>query len=224
MKRPLHDWNLSPKQAVQLQRELAPLVLPRDDFKEVHCVAGVGMAIHESKQVAYAGVILFEFPSLREIERVDALAPLKFPYVPGLLSFREIPILLQAIHKLRRRPDLLFVDGHGLAHPRRFGIASHLGLWLDLPTVGCAKSRLCGEYRQPAQKRGSFSPLLDGEEEVGRVLRTRDGVRPIFVSVGHRIGLRSAVRVTLDCHAGWRIPKPTREADLYVAELKRLGG
>jgi deoxyribonuclease V len=220
---PLHDWNLSPKQAVQLQRELAPRVVARNEFKEIHCVAGADMAIHDSKEIAYAGVVLFEFPSLREIERVDAAAPLKFPYVPGLLSFREIPILLQAIQKLRRPPDLLFVDGHGMAHPRRFGIASHLGLWLDLPTIGCAKSRLCGEYREPARKRGSFSPLLDGGEEVGVVLRTRDGVRPIFVSVGHRIGLRTAVQVTLDCHAGWRIPKPTREADLYVAEMKRRG-
>jgi deoxyribonuclease V len=147
--------------------------------------------------------------------------PLKFPYVPGLLSFREIPALLKAFAKLKRRPDLVFVDGQGLAHPRRLGIASHLGLWLDLPTIGCAKSRLCGEYREPGKKRGNFSPLLDRGEEIGAVLRSKDEVSPLFVSVGHRIGLASAIRLTLACHEGRRIPAPTRQADRLVAEVKR---
>jgi len=220
---PHHDWNLSPKQAVELQRRLAPQVTARDDFGEVRTVAGADMAISADKKYGYGGVILFEFPGLKEIERAHAVVPLKFPYVPGLLSFREIPVLLEAFAKLRRRPDLVFVDGQGIAHPRRLGIASHLGLVLDVPTVGCAKSRLCGEYREPGTKRGSHAPLRDKGEEIGAVLRSKDGVRPLFISVGHRIGLASALRFTLECHGGWRLPKPTREADLYVSRLKRDG-
>lgn len=216
-----HDWNLSPKQAVELQRRLAPQVITHDDFGEVRTVAGADMAISGDKKFGYGGVILFEFPGLKEIERAHAVVPLKFPYVPGLLSFREIPVLLEAFAKLRRRPDLVFVDGQGIAHPRRLGIASHLGLVLDVPTIGCAKSRLCGEYCEPGAKRGSHAPLRDRRDEVGAVLRSKDDVRPLFISVGHRIGLASALHFTLECHAGWRLPKPTREADLYVSRLKR---
>lgn len=224
MKRPKQangDWNISPKQAVEIQRELAPQVIAKDDFGEIHLVAGADMSISADKKSGYAGVVLFEFPSLREVERVHAQAPLKFPYVPGLLSFREIPVLQKAFAKLSKKPDLVFVDGQGIAHPRRLGLASHLGLLLDLPTIGCAKSRLCGHYREPGRKRGDFSPLIDRGDKVGVVLRSKDGVRPLFISVGHRVGLPSAVRWTLACHAGWRIPKPTREADLYVSRLKK---
>jgi len=217
----LHSWDLTPKQAVALQKELAPSVVVHDDFGEIHCVAGADMAISRDKKFGYAGVLLFEFPSLAEIERVHAKVPLKFPYVPGLLSFREIPVLLRAFEKLRRRPDLVFVDGQGIAHPRRLGIASHLGLCLDLPTIGCAKSRLCGEYRDPGPKRGDFSELLDKEELIGAVLRTKEGVSPIFLSTGHRVSLSSALRLTLACHQGRRIPKPTRDADRLVAEVKK---
>jgi len=170
---------------------------------------------------AYAGVILYEYPSLKEVERVWAKAPLSFPYIPGLLSFREAPILLKAFRKLKRAPDLVLIDGQGLAHPRRCGIASHMGLLLDRPTIGCAKSLLCGEFTEPAARRGSFTPLMDRGEEVGRVLRTRDAVRPIFISVGHQVSLKKAVEIVLQCHSGYRIPKPTREADQFVAEVKR---
>ncbi|MFO1464811.1 MAG: deoxyribonuclease V [bacterium] len=219
----LHSWDLSPKQAVELQRQLAPQVIARDDFGEIRAVAGADMAISADKKSGYAGVIVFEYPSLAELERVSTVAKLKFPYVPGLLSFREMPVLLRAFEKLRRRPDLLLVDGQGIAHPRRFGIASHLGLWLGLPAIGCAKSRLCGEYREPGRSRGSFSSLREGGEEIGAVLRTKDGVRPIFVSIGHRIGLASALRFVLACGDGRRVPKPTREADRFVAQAKATG-
>ncbi|MCE9624053.1 MAG: deoxyribonuclease V [Deltaproteobacteria bacterium] len=215
-----HSWELSPKQAVELQKELAPQVVIRDDFGEIRCVAGADMAISRDKKYGYAGVLLFQFPSLVEIDRVHAKVPLKFPYVPGLLSFREIPVLLEAFKKLKGRPDLVFVDGQGIAHPRRLGIASHLGICLDLPTVGCGKSRLCGEYREPGPKRGDFSDLSDKGEVIGAVLRTKEGVSPIFLSTGHRVSLRSALRLTLACHQGRRIPKPTREADRYVAKVK----
>jgi deoxyribonuclease V len=216
-----HSWNLTPKAAVALQRKLAPLVLRRDRFGKIKTIAGADLAFSEDKEEAIGAVLVFEFPSLKEIERVYVVAPVRFPYVPGLLSFREAPILLKAFEKLQHRPDMILIDGQGIAHPRRIGIASHLGLLLDRPTIGCAKSRLCGEYLEPNKKRGSFSPLLDHGEQVGAVLRTRDGVKPLFISTGHRVRLESAIRIVLECHSGFRLPKPTREADLWVSQLKK---
>ena len=183
------------------------------------------MAFTQDKKKAIAGVILFDYPSLEEKERVYALAPLKFPYIPGLLSFREGPVLQKAFAKLRNPVDLIFFDGQGVAHPRRLGIASHMGILLDRPSIGCAKSRLCGVEKIPKEKRGLWTPLKDKDEIIGAVLRTRDGVKPLYVSVGHRVDLPTAIEWTLNCHDGTRIPKPTREADRWVGELKRkLGG
>jgi len=166
-------------------------------------------------------VILYSFPQLEEIERVWSSGELRFPYVPGLLAFREIPLLLEAFRKLQRKPDLILADAHGWAHPRRAGMACHLGLVLDVPTIGCAKSVLVGEYKMPPTKSSSTSVLLDGDEEIGKVVRTRTGVRPIFVSCGHRVSLPTAVRLVLACCDGTRIPKPQREADRWVKQLRR---
>ncbi len=215
------SWGLSAKEAIALQRKWDGRVLRRGPGKNWKTVAGADLAFDDSGSFAYAGVVLFEFPSLREIERVWVKAPVSFPYVPGLLSFREGPALLQAFARLRHAPDLVMIDGQGLAHPRRFGIASHLGLLLDLPTVGCAKSRLCGSYREPGPRRGAFSLLQEEGETIGAVLRTRDRCRPLFVSIGHKINLKAAIRAVLACHGGYRIPTPTREADLFVGRLKR---
>lgn len=216
-----HPWALSPREAIVLQRKLSLQVVRRDDFGRPRTVAGADLAIDGTGQVGLAGVVLFEFPGLREIGRVWASAPLQFPYIPGLLSFREGPVLLKAFEKLDNLPDLILFDGHGIAHPRRFGIASHMGILLDRPTIGCAKSVLCGTYREPGTRRGNRSPLVDKGETVGAVLRSRDRVRPIFVSVGHRVSLKTAVRIVLQCHDGVRVPKPTREADRFVTSLKR---
>jgi len=166
-------------------------------------------------------VIVYQFPQLREVERRMARRTLRFPYVPGLLSFRESPVLLAAIEQLRTEPDLILVDGHGIAHPRRFGIACHLGLLLDRPTIGCAKSILVGEAAEPGVRAGSTAPLVDKGEIVGTVLRTRDRVKPIYVTTGHRVSLESAVRIARQCLDGFRIPKPTREADHFVRDLRR---
>ena len=210
--------NLTPAEARRAQVKIPPLVIRRDRVGRVRRVAGADIALHE--KTGYAAVILYSFPELEEIERVSSVGELRFPYVPGLLAFREVPLLLEAFRKLKRKPDLILADAHGWAHPRRAGMACHLGLVLDIPTIGCAKSVLVGEYKMPPVRRGSMSALLDAEEEIGRVVRTRTGVRPIFVSCGHRVSLPTAVRLALACCDGYRIPKPLREADRWVKQLR----
>jgi deoxyribonuclease V len=168
--------------------------------------------------------VVLNWPELDVVEEVAVTDKVSFPYVPGLLSFREAPVLLRAFRRLRHEPAVLFIDGHGLSHPRRFGVACHLGLFLDKPVIGCAKSRLTGAYREPARPRSSESALTDSKVDViGAVVRSRANVRPIFVSVGHRIGLREAVRLTLACTKGFRIPEPIRQADLLAERVKREG-
>jgi len=195
------------------------MVIRSDRLGPIQTVAGADIALAE--KTGYAAVIVYSFPALQEVERAAISGELKFPYVPGLLAFREIPLLLRVFAKLRHHPDLILADAHGWAHPRRAGMACHLGIVLDTPTIGCAKSLLIGEYEMPLAKRGSVSALRDGKEKIGIVLRTRDGVRPNFVSCGHRVSLRTAVRLTLACCDGYRIPKPLREADHLVKQLRR---
>jgi deoxyribonuclease V len=215
----LSRFEVTPAEARHLQSQIPPLVIRKNRFETIGSVAGADIALDGS--TGYAGVIVYSFPDLKETERAWSAGELKFPYVPGLLSFRELPLLLEAFAKLRSKPDLVLADGHGWAHPRRAGLACHLGLLLDTPTIGCAKSVLVGSYRMPARQRGSVSALLDDGERIGTVLRTRDGVRPVFVSCGHRVSLATAVRLTLQCCDGFRIPKPQRQADHWVRQLKR---
>ncbi len=186
-------------------------------------VAGADIALDLERKTAVAGVIVYSYPEMKEVERVWAKRPLTFPYVPGLLSFREIPTLTAAFVKLKNTPDLIFVDGHGFAHPRRMGIASHLGLVLDCPTVGCAKSVLCGESVEPADEVGATSELKHKEEVIGITLRSRVGCKPIYISTGHRVSLESAVKFVLSVMDGLRVPRPTREADRFVAKMKQIG-
>jgi deoxyribonuclease V len=214
-------WNLTPKEAIRLQDKLRRSVEMSDRFGPLRYVAGADMAFDPETNVAFAGVIVYRFPEMQEVERRQVRRKLRFPYVPGLLSFREGPVLLAAFARLKTEPDLLLVDGHGYAHPRRFGIACHLGVLLDKPAIGCAKSLLVGEHADPAPRAGSTAPLLLGGERAGVVLRTRDNVKPIYVTVGHRVSLDSAVRVVRQCVDGFRIPRPTREADHFVRDLRR---
>ena len=215
-------WNLTPPEAIRLQGCLREQVETQDRLGTIRYVAGADMAFDAETNLAFAGVIVYRFPTLEEVERRTARRKLRFPYVPGLLSFRESPVLLAAFERLRIEPDVILVDGHGVAHPRRFGIACHLGLILDKPTIGCAKSILVGEAREPGMKSGSTGALVDKGEKVGVALRTRDNVRPIYVTTGHRVSLESAVRIVTQCLDGFRIPKPTREADHYVGALRRI--
>ncbi len=218
---PLHSWGLSPAEAIALQKKLSTLLKIEDDFGEIRYLAGADISLNPKREEGYAGFVVFEFPSLKEIERVSHQGPLLMPYVPGLLSFREGPILAEAFQKLKTKPDLIVFDGHGIAHPRRMGIASHMGLFLDCPSIGCGKSRLWGNYEEPDVSRGSYSDLRDGNEKLGYVLRTKDKVKPVFISPGHRVSVESSLKIILQCLSGFRLPKPTREADRYVAEVKR---
>jgi deoxyribonuclease V len=209
----IHAWELTAAEAARLQAELAPLVIRRTTIplQFVRRVAGVD--IHYAAGRAVAAVVVLGLPGLEPIAQATASVPLSYPYVPGLLSFREGPAALAAIARLAVQPDVLMFDGHGLAHPRRFGIASHIGVLLDIPAIGCAKTRLIGRYPEPGLKRGRFSYLRDRGRIIGAALRTRDRVAPVFVSAGHRVSLKDSLHVVLGCCAGFRLPETTRCAD-----------
>jgi deoxyribonuclease V len=213
----LHGWNLTPRRAIALQEKLRDRIVAAPLPAEPGTVAGADCAFSGGR--IHAAVIVYSFPDLAEIERASASLPLAFPYVPGLLSFRECPVVLKAFSRLKTAPDVVFVDGHGMAHPRRMGLACHLGLWLDRPTLGCAKSVLVGEFGPLGRRKGSSSPLVHDGRTVGAAVRLADGVKPVFVSVGHRIALDDAIRLTLACSDGFRLPKPTREPDRWSKQL-----
>jgi deoxyribonuclease V len=210
-----HPWRVSPERARTIQRDLRQQVIVEPLQPSPQIVAGVDVGVNEGE--SQAAVVLLSLPNLDPLEAVTATRPVTFPYIPGLLAFREGPVTLDALEKLTTAPDVLIFDAHGLAHPRRLGLATHLGILLDVPSVGCAKSRLCGSYREPGEKRGSWSHLYDedapGEREViGAVVRTRDGVNPVFVSIGHRVDLDSAISLVLRCAPQYRLPETTRWA------------
>lgn len=222
----LHSWDVTPKEAVALQRQLAARVRAEGGPRRVRLVAGADIAMDKRTDSGVAAVIVFSYPALEEVDRGVAKGRLAYPYIPGLLSFREAPLLLSAFTKLRVTPDVAIFDGQGIAHPRGLGLASHMGLWLGIPTIGCAKSRLVGEFRMPAARAGSHSPMRYSppggrERTVGACLRTRDGVKPVFVSPGHLIDLKTSLEIVLGCCDGLRVPKPTRMADRLVGELAR---
>jgi deoxyribonuclease V len=208
-----HPWPRSAKQAMALQAELAPGVERADRLGPVRLVAGADVGFEESGTVTRAAVVVLSLPGLEVKDRAVARRRTRFPYVPGLLTFREAPAVIAAMKKLRVAPDLLLFDGQGIAHPRRLGIASHLGLLLDLPTVGVAKSRLIGEHTELGPEKGDWAPLIDRAETVGAVLRTRPRVKPVYVSIGHRVSLTSAIRFVLACTTRYRLPETTRWAD-----------
>ncbi len=208
--------------AFDIQKELSKRVISKREFGELKTVAGADISVLKNENKLICGIIMFSYPGLAEIERVYSVSDEKFPYIPGLLAFREGPAIIETFKKLRQKPDLLIIDGQGIAHPRGFGIACHVGVLLDVPSMGIAKKRLYGKYDEPGEKRGSWTPLLSKEEDViGSVLRTRDGKNPVFVSLGHKIDSDSAREIALECARGYRIPEPTRRADIYVAELKK---
>lgn len=217
-----HSWDVTPQEAIQVQEQLRAKVIARGRVPSLTLVAGADAAFDLRAQRIFAAVVVLTFPALKPVETVLHQERLSFPYIPGLLSFREAPALLHAFEKIRHNPDVIFIDGHGLSHPRAAGIACHVGVCLDTPTIGCAKSLLVGTHRAPGLLRGAAAPLHDANGRViGAVVRARDRVRPIFVSVGHRIGLAQAVRLTLACGKGYRIPEPTRQADLLAERGKR---
>ncbi|MGA2916013.1 MAG: deoxyribonuclease V [Sedimentisphaerales bacterium] len=216
----LHSWNIIPKQAVELQKSLAGRLQVRPFTKKLKTIGGLDCAFTDDKKNIIACVIVMSAKTFEIIETSYTVQPVNFPYIPGLLSFREAPACLAAIEKLKTTPDCFIVDGQGIAHPRRLGIASHLGLFLDVPTMGCAKSRLIGDFTPPSFRKGSTSLLLDKGEIIGSVVRTRNNVKPVFVSVGNKCRLVDAIRIVLDCCVKYRLPEPSRLAHQIVTRLK----
>ena len=219
-----HRWDLSPKQAIALQKELASKIERRDRLppggrRALKHIAGLDVAFEDGGKVTRGAAVVLRMSDLEPVASAVARRPTVFPYIPGLLSFREVPVLLDALAMLDTAPDILMCDGYGIAHPRRFGIACHLGLLTDLPTIGVGKSRLTGSHEEPGLEKGDWTPLFDRpkgggrEERLGAVLRTRAGVKPVYVSTGHRVSLKTALAVTLRCTTRYRLPEPVRLAD-----------
>jgi deoxyribonuclease V len=208
----LHEWLLSPKQAVKLQNELAQRIKVEDFDLKINTICGVDVGFKDNK--AYAAAVVLSFPEMKILERAFHLSDVVMPYIPGLLSFREIPALIPVLEKLTIKPDLIMADGQGLAHPRRLGLASHLGLVFDIPSVGCAKTRLTGRAGEPENLKGAFALLYEGKEVIGAVVRTKANTKPLYISIGHKISLDTTVKVVLDCCTGYRLPEPTRRAHL----------
>ncbi|MEZ5444209.1 MAG: deoxyribonuclease V [Gammaproteobacteria bacterium] len=216
-----HPFDLEPKAAIALQQQLRCRVVRVDRLGPVRTVGGVDVGFAEHGRTTRAAVAVLAFPGLDPVGEAVATAPTSFPYIPGLLSFREIPAVLAALARLPELPDLLLCDGQGYAHPRRFGLACHLGVLLDRPCIGVAKSCLIGTYREPPRARNSWTPLMDGQEQIGAVVRTRRGVRPVFVSIGHRISLPTAIDYVQRCVTRYRLPEPTRLADRIASARGR---
>jgi len=203
-------FDVTPSEAVVMQKKLAGRVIQKCQLGQVSTVAGVDVALRDG--VAQAAVAILSYPGLEMTDCATSSRRITFPYIPGLLSFREGPVILAALDRLTTLPDLLIFDGQGLAHPRRLGIASHIGLLVDLPAIGCAKSRLCGHHEEPGVERGRHTPLIDRGETIGAVVRTRSGVKPVYVSAGHRIDLPTSIKYVLSCCRGFRLPETTRQA------------
>ncbi|HEX5513326.1 MAG TPA: deoxyribonuclease V [Gammaproteobacteria bacterium] len=209
----LHRWDVTPAEAIAIQQRLREQVLLVPLQRPVSLIAGVDTGFTDQGATARAVIALYRYPELELVEAATALDPVRFPYVPGLLSFREIPVVLKALGQLSQQPDLLLCDGQGIAHPRRLGIATHLGLVTGIPSIGVGKSRLTGRYQEPGLEKGEQSPLLAGNERIGTVLRSRTGVRPLFVSPGHLVSHEDAVDWVMRCLTGYRLPEPIRTAD-----------
>jgi len=221
--RHLHDWNVSYAEAIRIQDSLSSEIVLKDLPKKIRYVAGADVSSSKNSNSIWAGVVVLAFPSLEKVEEQWVKGTTHFPYIPGLLSFREIPLILEVMGMLQTEPDLILCDGQGIAHPRALGIASHLGILLKRPTIGCAKKRLVGEFAEVGPNRGDFSPLSYRGKEIGNVVRTRTGVKPVFVSPGYGVTIQDATKMVLDCGGRYRIPEPVRQAHRLVNEARRLG-
>lgn len=219
---PPHPWDVSPEAAMAIQHQWRERVIREDHLGEIRTVAGVDVGFEDAGRVARAAVVVLDFSALEPRQKVLARKVVTFPYIPGLLSFREMPVILEALAQLSEWPDVLLVDGQGIAHPRRLGIASHLGVWCDIPTVGVAKSRLVGQHAPVEDRPGAWQPLYDQGEVVGAALRTRSGVKPVYVSIGHRVSLETALDLVMRCARGFRLPEPLRLAHQFASQFEKV--
>ena len=208
-----HSWTLTVEEATAIQNQLSGEIITSDQLSEVNYVAGVDVGFEENYAISRAAVAVLSFPELQLIEQAIARRPTTFPYIPGFLSFREVPVVLDALSQIKITPDLILCDGQGIAHPRRFGLACHLGLLITVPTIGVAKSRLIGQHEELPPEKGSWQPLRHRGEVIGAVVRSRTGVKPLYVSPGHRISLPTAIDYVLRCTPKYRLPETTRWAD-----------
>lgn len=220
----IHSFDCTPAEAIHLQERLRQRVVTGGDPGTIRRIAGVDASYAKGENVIYAVAVVLSFPDLAIVERVRARRETDFPYIPGLLTFREGPALVDAFERLASEPDVILFDGQGIAHPRALGIATHMGVLLDRPTIGVAKKILTGTAADPAERRGATSPIVRDGVTIGMAVRTKDRVRPVYVSVGHKIGLEAAVRIVLATGRGYRLPEPTRQAHLYANEVRRTGG
>ncbi|GIO08360.1 endonuclease V [Brevibacillus reuszeri] len=219
-----HRWDLSETEAIHTQQTLSKNVITEDQFTSINYIAGVDVAYSKQDDVLIAAIVILDAHSLSVVESVAVEDTVYFPYIPGLFSFRELPPIIKAFQQVTTPPDLIVCDGQGIAHPRRFGLASHLGVLFDIPTIGCGKTRLLGEYTEPDQKRGAVSLLIDKGEVIGGVLRTQANTKPIYVSIGHRIGLQTACEWIVKLSPKYRLPETTRLADQLVNKtIRQLG-
>ncbi|MFP5274226.1 deoxyribonuclease V [Coleofasciculus sp.] len=216
-----HSWTLSVEEATAIQNQLSREIITSDQLSEVNYVAGVDVGFEENYAISRAAVAVLSFPELQLIEQAIARRPTTFPYIPGFLSFREVPVVLDALSQIKITPDLILCDGQGIAHPRRFGLASHLGLLITVPTIGVAKSRLIGQHEELPPQKGNWQPLRHRGEVIGAVVRSRTGVKPLYVSPGHRISLPTAIDYVLRCTPKYRLPETTRWADKLASN--RIG-
>ncbi|KZE65736.1 endonuclease V [Paenibacillus polymyxa] len=214
-----HNWDLAETEAIKLQQELSKKVTKEDQFPEIHYVAGVDVAYSEQSDLLVAAIVILEAHSLNIVESVVVEDSVQFPYISGLFSFRELPSIVKAFRKIKTFPQLVVCDGQGIAHPRRFGLASHLGVIFDIPTIGCGKTKLLGDFQEPSKERGACSLLMNREEIIGSVLRTQENIKPLFVSVGHRISLETACNWILKLSPRYRLPETTRQADQLVKKV-----
>jgi deoxyribonuclease V len=219
----LHSWQVSLAQALDLQRRLAKQVSRVSGVATPRFIAGADISTGKAGGTATAAVVVLSYPELRLVEIKTAQGKLSLPYIPGLLSFREAPLTLAACQELHITPDLILVDGQGIAHPRRLGLASHLGLFLNTPTIGCAKSRLCGQHEEPGVEPGSYTEVMDRGEIIGVALRTKLGVKPVYISIGHKVDLQAAIYWAMVCCRGYRLPEPTRLAHLAAGGNLKQG-
>ena len=222
-RRELHSWDVTPREAVDIQERLRGKVSTSDSYTEIRLIAGADVSYSRNENSVHAAVAVFSFPELRLIEQRTATVKTTFPYIPGLLTFREGPALIECFKKIDNIPDAIIFDGQGICHPRRMGIASHMGVLLDIPSIGCAKSHLFGGFRIPAAAKGSYTYIQDSDGAIiGACLRTRTGVRPIFVSIGHKVSLKTSVDVIMRCATRYRMPEPSRFAHT-LAEKAKIG-